>query len=373
MPLSQLDIIVRVAGATLLLVAVSSSDRRMGRAWRFFVPLAFCICGFLAGNTVDPALRLSGPLAVPAAVLAGYAAVFLWWFCLAVFDSSFTPRGPVLAVGLLWLVVASLDRGVFTEVFADQGLSWLLIGMGVAMVVHLSWCVLRDRDGDLVDERRRLRHVTVAVLAGQLLADLAVDLFMGMEWHAPWFAVLQNLALLSSAIWLLRIAPIATRARQAETTEPLHKLENTDSTRPDTRLLARLHELIDRDRVHLDPNLTFAQFVRAMGASERNVRRLINEQLGFEHFRGFLNAHRVAEARRLLADPAHRGDKLFSIALASGFSSLATFNRVFRDIAGQPPSAFRLSASARSAAPTGAPTGAQPLRASTAVARSARS
>lgn len=369
MPLSQLDVIVRVAGATLLLVAVFTADSRLGPAKRFFIPLAVCICGFLAGNSMDPALRLSGPLAAPAAILAGYAAVFLWWFCLAVFDSRFTPRGPVLAVGLLWLVVASIDRGVFSEAFADRGLSWLLIGMGVAMVVHLSWRLLRDRDGDLVDERRRLRHVTVAVLAGQLLADLAVDLFLGMEWQAPWFVVLQNLAMLSCTVWLLRIAPFAARTQRAEPADLRHQAQEADDAKADTRLLDRLQELIDRDRVHLDPDLTFAQFVRAMGASERSVRRLINEQLAFEHFRSFLNTHRVAEARRLLADPAHRGDKLFAIALASGFSSLATFNRVFREIEGQPPSAFRLSASSTGAAPNGP----RPLRVTTTVVRSARS
>ena len=103
----------------------------------------------------------------------------------------------------------------------------------------------------------------------------------------------------------------------------------------------RLRVLVEVEKIHLTPDLTFADFVRRMGAPERTVRRLINHRLGHDHFRAFLNACRVAEARRLLADPARAGDKLIAIALDSGFSSLASFNRAFKAVEGRPPSAFR--------------------------------
>ena len=79
-----------------------------------------------------------------------------------------------------------------------------------------------------------------------------------------------------------------------------------------------------------------------MGAPEKTVRQLVNHRLGHDHFRAFLNANRVAEARRRLADPAHAGDKLITIALDSGFASLASFNRAFQAIESRPPSAFRV-------------------------------
>ena len=78
-----------------------------------------------------------------------------------------------------------------------------------------------------------------------------------------------------------------------------------------------------------------------MGAPDRTVRRLINHQLGYDHFRTFLNAHRMDEARRRLSDPAHRHDKLIAVAMDSGFASLASFNRVFRDAEGCSPGAWR--------------------------------
>jgi AraC-like DNA-binding protein len=329
MPLQQLDVIVRVAGATLLVLAVVTSRARMGAARTWFVPFAACLCGFLAGNSPDPDLQLGGPLGRLAVILAGYAAVFLWWFCLAVFDARFRPRGAVLALGLAWIAVASADRGLLGPALADRGLSWILVAMGFAMVGHLAWRLLRDREGDLVDRRRRVRRAVVALLAGQLLADLAVDLALGLEWQSQAFSVLQNAAFLAFTAWLLSLAPTPA-APQAPAVEPVAD-----------PLLARLRRLMDEDRAYLDPELAFADVVAALGAQEKAVRRLINHQLGHDHFRTFVNGYRVAEAKRRLADPAHRSDKLIAIALDSGFASLPSFNRVFREMEGRSPGAFR--------------------------------
>lgn len=342
MSLSEIDIVVRVAGATLLIFAALSRLKGGNRADdRFFIPLALCLCGFLAGNTPDPSLRLSGAAGDAAIVLSGYAAVFLWWFCLAVFDRAFRPRGGVLIIGLAWIVVASADRGLFGPAAAQRGLSWVLIALGLAMMAYLAWRVFRDRDGDLIDQRRRARAAVVVLLAGQLLADMATDLVLGMDWSPQAFTVAQNAVLLAFTSWLLQL--------NLETGGvPSHPRSAPDrigySTAPEivpSALEARLRVLMEVERVHLDPSLGFEAFVRMMGASERSVRHLINHQLGHDHFRTFLNAHRLAEAKRLLADPSRREDKLIAIAMDSGFASLPSFNRVFQDVERTTPSAFR--------------------------------
>lgn len=255
--------------------------------------------------------------------------------CLASFDAAFRPRGAVLATGIAWVVVASADRGLFGPALEGKGLSWLLIAIGLGMIAYLAWRLVRDREGDLLDARRRDRVLVVALLAGQLLADFLVDLIMGLDWGPHGFAIAQNAAFLAFAAWLaMRLLPAPPPlAAPAPIALP--------TTGEAARLAERLRVLVEVEKAYLEPDLTFADFVRRMGAPERTVRQLINHRLGHDHFRAFLGALRVAEARRLLADPARADDKLIAIALDSGFASLASFNRAFQAVEGRPPSAFR--------------------------------
>lgn len=338
MDLGQVDVITRVAGATLLLslAALLAREPRTRRLAVYFAPMALCLAGFLAGNTPEPALRLGGPLGHFAALIAGYAAAFLWWFCLASFDPTFRPRGGVLAAGLAWFAIASADRGLLGPAVASRGLSWLLIALGLAMIGYLAWRLVRDREGDLLEESRRARVLVVVLLAGQLLADFLADLVMGLDWGPPAFTIVQNTAFLAFAAWLaLRLLPVSPPA-------PAPAPRALPVVGEESRLAERLRVLIEVERIHLEPDLTFAAFARRLGAPEKTVRAFINHRLGHDHFRAFLNVPRVAEARRRLADPAHAGDKLITIAMDSGFASLASFNRAFQAVEGRPPSAFRV-------------------------------
>ncbi len=340
MAVHQFDIIVRVAGATLLIVAAVVLWRRGRRADnRFFAPFAACLCGYLAGNTTESALQLSGALGHIAVLLSGFTAVFLWWFCLAVFDWTFRPRGLVLGLGLGWIVVAAADRGVFGPALESRGLSWLLIVFGFVMMGHLAGRLYLDRDGDLLDRRRRSRLGVVVLLAGLLIVDMAADVILGLEWSSQIYAIAQNTVCLAFAAWLL----VLTADRPPLEALGFAPTSQTPAVSPNevTGLGARLRHLVEVEKIYLDPSLDLATFVRAMGASERAVRQLINHQLGYDHFRTFLNAQRMDEARRLLADPSRRGDKLIVIAMDSGFASLPSFNRIFQTVEGMAPSAYR--------------------------------
>jgi AraC-like DNA-binding protein len=351
MSAQQVDIIVRVAGSSLLLLLglMLIRDARRDRIVLFFIPFALCLCGFLARNTPDEALRLTGGFAAAAKLLSGYAAVFLWWFCLALFDRRFKLGGPVLFIGSAWIAIASADRGLFGQAFVDRGLSWLLVGLGLAMVGHLSWRLVRDRESDLLEARRNARIFIAVLLAAQLLIDLCVDIAFGFGWRPRWFTIFQNAAILALAAWLILLmlrvtaTPVGLGSRGTSAIVSSRSARLARPMKPDP-LADRVQLLMEIEQVHLDPQLTFGAFAKRVGAPERTVRHLINRRLGYDHFRSFLNAHRVAEARRLLADPGRSEEKLMSIALDSGFASLASFNRVFKECAGCAPSEFRATA-----------------------------
>ena len=250
-------------------------------------------------------------------------------------------------IGLAWAGIAAADRGLLGDRTANAGLSQVLVVMGFGILGHLVWRLLDERQGDLIEQRHHARLLVVMLLGGMLFIDLAADALFGFSWRPLTFSMTQNAMVLGFGIWLagqiLYVKDdVLTFGIADEGPVPNSPLADADNGR-NAVLLRRLTFLMETERVHLDPELTFAGFVERMSASERAVRTLINRHLGFDHFRTFLNHHRVAEARRLLEDP-DRDDKLIAIALDSGFASLASFNRAFLAIEGCSPSAYRTAA-----------------------------
>jgi len=357
-----LDVIVRVAAATLWLLLATRllPAARRERLVLWFVPLALGLARFLAGNTPHATALLPGAAAEVAGVLSGSAAVFLWWFCLALFDDGFR-FGPLQAVvALLWWPLMLLDRGWLGGELAGIGLSWGLVMLGLGMCVHLVVRLLRDREGDLVEARRRGRLWVVAALLGLLLTDLLADLVMGFGWR-PWgFALAQNMALLAigwhlARRWLradlaglayrappLPVQALAPTAAGARPMEPAALVQAPPAA--DAALLQRLAQLMDQERIHRDPTLTVAGFAARMGAPEPEVRRLVNQHLGWRHFRSFLNHYRLQDAKTALADPAQADRKILAVAFDAGFASLPSFNRSFREAEGMAPSEYRARA-----------------------------
>jgi AraC-like DNA-binding protein len=354
MDAAQFDVAIRVGaiGVILLLAWLLFRQRRdIGMPAWLFLPMSVCLSCFLIGNTPDPALRLAGIPAAIAGLASGSTVVFLWWFCLACFDRHFRPRGAVLTVGLLWIALAAADRAAPSSTLA---LSYMLVAIGFGIVAHLVWRLVADRHGDFIEKRHDARAVVALLLGGQLLIDLSVDLVLGFSWRPRPFAIAQNAALLAFALWLagrvLDARPGVLDFAAVPRMTPLPQPVDVGELLEAETLRRRLAELIEVERIHLDPELSFATFVQRMNAPERSVRKLINHALGFDHFRSFLNHYRMIEARRLLSDRQRASDKLIAIALDSGFASVPSFNRVFRATESCTPSQYRESALAAPAA-----------------------
>lgn len=90
---------------------------------------------------------------------------------------------------------------------------------------------------------------------------------------------------------------------------------------------------------YLEPRLSIRDVASRMRTNETYISRALNKGLN-QSFNRFINALRVEHAK---AEIRRQNSSLLTLALDSGFNSKATFNRVFRDIAGETPSAFKKS------------------------------
>ena len=344
-----LDIVLRTAGASALLLTALALLRSAPRTVvaRWFLPMAIGLSGFLGVNTAFDAAELPGAVWSVASFCSRMAVPALWLFCLVLFEGRVRAPTAALAVGAAWLVLVVIDKDYIAPAPAGIDYSRILIVFGTGLLLHAGRHVLRDLRGDLIETRRRARPVFALALLGLAAMDFAVDLLQGYGWRPASFLMLQNAAIavlaVGLALWLLRADPWWAVVPMRAVTDLPQPVADPD---PDAAILARLRAVMQDERPYLDPELTFAGFVARVGVPEPALRRVINHRLGHGHFRNFVNEYRVAEARRRLRDPASAGDKILAIALDSGFSSLASFNRAFKQATGCAPSEYRAGSAA---------------------------
>lgn len=102
----------------------------------------------------------------------------------------------------------------------------------------------------------------------------------------------------------------------------------------------RIQHLLDYEKIYQEPSYGRAELARELELSETVVSRVVNLHFG-KSFPQLLNERRVEDAKRLLRETTA---SVKVIAGDVGFNSAATFNRVFRDITGVTPSAYRQQA-----------------------------
>jgi AraC-like DNA-binding protein len=111
-------------------------------------------------------------------------------------------------------------------------------------------------------------------------------------------------------------------------------LERSDTYRQ------RLLELMNTEKPYLDGGLTLQKLAKALAVSPHHLSQTINEQLN-QSFFDFINAYRIEEAKRLLADPAKRHYSILAVSEEVGFNSKSAFNTAFKRHANTTPSEFR--------------------------------
>lgn len=201
---------------------------------------------------------------------------------------------------------------------------------------------------DLVEDRRRLRKIFIAIVGTFVFA-----MILGERLLIPWqSAALFDLhitlsmvgALLSSVMLWIMFRPDAAAYLDPFRSEGRVVVERP----PDDSDLESLRRVLDVERVYHDSELTVASLAARVAIPEYRLRRVIHERLQYRNFNALLHRYRIEEACVLLADAEQRHLPILTIALTVGYNSINPFNRAFRELKGMTPSEFRARAFADS-------------------------
>lgn len=110
------------------------------------------------------------------------------------------------------------------------------------------------------------------------------------------------------------------------------------------RVVHDIKEILENEKLYCDEDLNLGRLAAIVGVRPDQLSEVLNQSLNTT-FSDYMNLFRVNEAKRMLKD--NPDQSILSIALACGFGSKSNFNRVFKVIARQTPTAFRRQLSSR--------------------------
>jgi AraC-like DNA-binding protein len=110
---------------------------------------------------------------------------------------------------------------------------------------------------------------------------------------------------------------------------------NLASDQPHINTIKRL---LEQEFVYREMRLNRAALARKVGIGENYLSRLINHYFD-KSFHELINGYRINEAKKRLMQ--EKETAITTIAFEVGFNSIASFNRVFKELAGVSPSEYR--------------------------------
>jgi AraC-like DNA-binding protein len=105
---------------------------------------------------------------------------------------------------------------------------------------------------------------------------------------------------------------------------------------------AKLDRLMESERPHLDPQLSLGDLAERALVPAHALSQVLNTHFGMNFF-DYVNAYRIRESQKLLADPNNGARTILDVLLESGFNSKSVFNAAFKKHTGMTPSAYKKS------------------------------
>ena len=108
-------------------------------------------------------------------------------------------------------------------------------------------------------------------------------------------------------------------------------------------VLALLKKAMEEDRLYLNDTLTLQIVSRHTGIAPKTISAILNQHL-HKNFNEYINEYRVALFKEKILQEEAGQLTLTGIAYDCGFGSQATFQRVFKQLTGMSPSAYKRNA-----------------------------
>lgn len=205
--------------------------------------------------------------------------------------------------------------------------------------------IFRNWQSDLVECRRFLR-MGLSVTSGAFLLFIVINEFIYGHGEFPTFLNYLNIVVISIFAMVFGYVILVSNSNIIiesidELTPELIKDEIPKPSPADSQWLDNLTFAMEEEFYYRQVDLTIKSLSEYLNIPEHQLRRLINQHLGYRNFNDYLNRYRVRDAAQRLSDPKLIRIPILTIAIESGYASLTTFNKAFKTLKTMTPSEFR--------------------------------
>lgn len=257
----------------------------------------------------------------------------------------FLPVAIGIAADLSYIAMPDAERAaLMAGLFSGSGSCHVVAarlaagGAGIQMLVYLGFLFRKMVSTRVEGENITIFYVMISSVV--VIAGLTVCTILGyllgsytlLRWGANLAGLLVICAYLVSQRFPKVLQLIMFEAEKRHAARPLLDQLDVDA------LIARLDDLMDKERLFADDQLTLRDLADELSITPHQLSQLLNTNLKIG-FSAYINKRRIDEAKRmLLREP---GKTVLAISMDVGFNSKSAFYDAFSKFTGMSPQMFR--------------------------------
>ncbi len=303
-----------------------------GRSIVLFVLLMLCSSAYLLANLYQESH--TSQLITIIGFIGGNALPGVFWLVsLRIFGDHHELSKTYYAIASITLLLPAITKLVIAiaPLATEQQQNILIMSKFLGLVVELSlishalYISASNWRNDLVQERRYIRGGVISLCAVYIILVIVVEQVFQLRSATLELIKALSAVVLTSSINLLLFKPRSSTLFEAKVSDPI-----TNNSTEQNPLLEQLLIAMNSDHLYRQDGMTISQLAKRLSTQDHVLRILINKELGYRNFNDFLNHYRIAEiTAKIKSDPESRSS-ILTLALESGFRSLSSFNKAFK-------------------------------------------
>ncbi|WP_286262787.1 helix-turn-helix domain-containing protein [Thalassotalea atypica] len=306
-----------------ILLMLSGAGYIIGELYTYVSTPIFYI-GFIAGNALPGVFWLTAQ-----SVFADNTQIKKWQYWLAA------------STLLLPLTVKLIQLGFDVELRNYVSLAlvyfYLQLILELSLIAHAFYVAILSWRDDLIQERRYIRGGVISVSAIYIFLIIIVEQILKLNWSG--IDILKSL-LMAGLVTTINYFLFESKLNVLFVTQS-NRQSDTDAIKTSSKELERIVAAMENEKLYQQDGITIASFAKHLAIHEYKLRHLINGEMNYRNFNDFLNFYRISEVSEKLVQPEFIQMPVLTLALDSGFRSLSSFNKAFKNTHGITPTEYR--------------------------------